>query len=76
MNVADWTPAGEIDSQFSNQFTNARVTVIAEEEFEPLDYDISRRTLIGPLTPRPPNAAFQQQLANAYKNGKIIRILA
>jgi hypothetical protein len=76
MTVTDWTSAREIDSQFSNQFTNPRVTVIAEEEFEPIDHDIARRALIGPLTPRPGNVTLQQQVATAYKNGSILRILA
>jgi hypothetical protein len=76
MNVTDWTPAGEIDTQFSARFTNPRMTVLIEEEFEPDTHDIARHALIGPLGPLPAMPGLQQAVAAAYAGGKLYRVPA
>jgi len=76
MNVTDWVKAGEIDSTFSRRLSSPRATVLAEEEFAPLGHDIGRRTLIGPRTPRQPNALVQQLIAGAYAAGDVVRLEA
>lgn len=69
MNVTDWTTPDldrEIKRDMSARLSDVRFAVIINEEFSPDANDIERSTLIGPLSPRPPDASIMSQIINAY----------
>jgi hypothetical protein len=76
MNVTDWLSPGTLETGMSARLTDARFTVLVEEEFEPDEHDVMRSTLIGPLTPRMPNTTLASAIAGAYAAGTLVKLSA
>lgn len=77
MAVSDWDSNHElVHVGASGSFTDARVTVLSEEEFEPVHYDLRRNALIGPLTPRDPNPVAAAKVRKAYAGNTLVHLHA
>jgi hypothetical protein len=76
MAVSDWAAGALVRTGASAQFVNAQMTVLVEEEFEPIGHDLRRRTLIGPRSPRAPNATATAAIRRAYAAGDVVHLHA
>lgn len=76
MAVSDWGAGTLLRTGASGRFVNARMTVLVEEEFEPVGHDLRRRTLIGPRSPRTPNASATGLIRRAYAAGGVVHLHA
>jgi hypothetical protein len=74
MNVTDWLPSGLIANEWSDRFTDPRVCVIIEEEFEDDRSGLARKPLLE-LTPSSLiSFPGTDDIAEAYENKTISRI--
>jgi hypothetical protein len=76
MAVSDWSQDELVRTGGSTRFQEPRMVVIVEEEFEPGANDIRRTTLIGPRSPRTPNAAATTAIRRAYAGFDVVHLHA
>jgi hypothetical protein len=76
MAVSDWTADELVHDGGSRHFHDARMTVLVEEEFEPLQHDLRRTTLIGPRTQREDNMTAAAKIRAAYAVGDVVHLHA
>ena len=77
MNVTDWTPARGIASGKSGRFSDPRIAVLADDEFEDILGGTQRKALLAFTTTRPAALTTAATIANNYLRGSgIVRVKA
>lgn len=76
MAVTDWTPLGDIDDGYSHRFTDPKICVLVDEEFEDDAGGTVRKALLGFTSRYVGSPALAGQIAAAYTGSSTVRIRA
>jgi hypothetical protein len=76
MAVTDWSPYGDIEDGYSSRFTDPKICVLADEEFEDDAGGTVRKALLGFTSTYVGTAALTGQVIAAYTGNTFVRIKA
>jgi len=76
MCISDWNRYNRLARGSSAVLQTPRLAILVSEEFTPIGADVRRRTMIGPLSAMPTNAALASAIRNAATSGTIVELTA
>ena len=72
--VSDWTSTGSLSSGYSGRFSDARLTVLIEDEFVADDPALTRSPQLAVSGKAPASASLPTDVRAAYARGGVCRV--